>query len=343
MYVDTVFGIKWRDALAPLDVILILIIVVLSLTIYILYKYNLKLKEEALKANLLFQFKIKKYGLTGLQRRIINHIVELQKLKDMQQIFTRPDLFEASVGDILTYMKDVMENGDSLVNVCKDLIITYEKLYHYTQVRKPIDSISDISPGVLLYFYLDPSVVYVGKLLHNEDTKMTLQVFRSHSVLPEIAIGAGYNFYFWRAGDAEYIFNSEVILYELGQVTIKTPSEFTRGKEVRRPYIDVLLQCSLILTDPLYRSTEVEEPKPIPSTILKINEHEVVMRQPEKLDFRYNYTLIFEIDEFKVKTLVKVIADKTIVEGNVHYYTCKIEEISEAAKEVLHKYLRESY
>lgn len=343
MYVDTVFGIKWRDALAPLDVILILIIVVLSLTIYILYKYNLKVKEEALKANLLFQFKIKKYGLTGLQRRIINHIVELQKLKDMQIIFIRPDLFEASIGDILTYMKDVSEDKNSLVNVCKDLIITYEKLYHHTEVRKPIDRISDIGPGVLLYFYLDPSVVYVGKLLHNDDAKMNLQVFRSRSELPEIKVGETYNFYFWRAGDAEYIFNSEVILYELGQVTIKTPSEFTRGKEVRRPYVDVLLQCSLIVTDPLYHSATLEEPKSIPSTILKMNEHEVVMRQTEKLDFKYNYTINFEIDEFKVIAIVKVIADKTIVEGNVHYYTCKIEEISEAAKEILHKYLRESY
>lgn len=343
MYVDTVFGIKWRDALAPLDVILIVIIVVLALSLYILFKYSIKMKEEALKANLLFQFKIKKYGFTGLQRRIINHIVELQKLKDKQLIFSNPELFEASIGNILTYMKGVMEDGESLVNVCKDLIITYEKLYHYTQVRKPIDRISDISPGVLLYFYLDPSIVYVGKLVRNEETTMTLQVFRSHSILPEIEIGENYNFYFWRAGDAEYIFNSKVILYELRQVTIKTPSEFTRGKEVRRPYIDVLLQCSLVLTDPLYHTTGLGEPEPIASTILKMNEHEVVMRQTEKLDFKYSYTINFEIDEFKVKAIVNVIADKTIVEGNIHYYTCKIEEISEAAKEVLHKYLRDSY
>ena len=152
MYVDTIFGIKWRDAASSIEVIVILAVIILAIAAYSLYKYNLKLEKKIQQARLLFQFKIKQYGLTGLQIRIVNHIIEKRKLKDPQIIFDNPDLFEASIGEMLDYLKSCTEDGESLGNICKDLIITYEKLYHHKIARKPIEKISDIEEGVLLVF-----------------------------------------------------------------------------------------------------------------------------------------------------------------------------------------------
>ena len=341
MYVDTIFGIKWRDAASSTEITVAILVIVLAIIAYSLYKYNLKLKDRIIHARLLFQFKIKQFGLTGLQRRIVNHIIENRKLKNPQIIFKNPDLFEESIGEILVHLKSGAEDGESLVNICKDIIITYEKLYHHISARKPIEQISDIEGGVLLYFYLNPSVVYVGKLVEKGASKMTLRLFRNFKNLPEIEIDGIYDFFFWRSGDAEYIFKTKIISYNDDRVVIDMPSEFTRGKEVRRPYIDVLIACVFSLPEEL-KSVD-EHTETISGAILKLNEHELVIRLAQKLDYRIIYTLNFKIDEFKVNATIQLIADKTITEGETHYYTCKIIEISEAAKIVLHKLINDSF
>jgi hypothetical protein len=189
---------------------------------------------------------------------------------------------------------------------------------------------------------MDPSVVYIGKLIEKMDTQMTLMLFRDPKELPQIKTNSIYNFFFWRSGDAEYIFASTVLSYNEGHIIISMPSEFTRGNEVRRPYVDVIIPCTILLTDASYHSTELE-PEPISATILKLNEHEIVLRGEQKLDFRYTYRLDFEIDEFKVDRLVSIIAVKIITEGNVHYHTCKIMEFSDAARALLRKFIIERF
>lgn len=344
MYIDTIFGIKWRAAVSPLEVIIFFVVVFLIITAFSLYKYNLKLKNKIIQARLLFQFKIKQFGLTALQIRIVNHIIENQKLKNPQIIFRNPDLFEASIGEILVYLKSGAEDGESLVNIFKDLIITYEKLYHYAAARKPIEKISDIEEGVLLFFYLNPSVVYVGKLVEKGASQITLQLFRNIKNLPEIKTEGIYEFFLWRSGDAEYIFKAKVLLFDFdeGRIIIEMPSEFMRGKEVRRPYIDVFIASTLSIPEELKISDD-EQTEEIPCTILKLNEHELVFRLAQKLDYRINYILDFKINEFKVGISIQLIADKTITEGDIHYYTCKIMVISEAAKAVLHKFINDSF
>jgi hypothetical protein len=342
MYVDTVFGIKWRDAVSSTEIYMVILVIILAIAAYSLYKYNLKLNEKILHARLLFQFKIKQYGLTGLQRRIVNHIIETRKLKNPQIIFKNPDIFEESIGDILSYFKSGSEAGESFVNICKDIILTYEKLYHHAFARKPIEKIFDVEEGILLYFYLNPSAVYVGKLIEKNDSQMTLQLFRDIKYLPEIEIDAVYEFFLWRAGDAEYLFKAKAVSHENGRVVIEMPSEFTRGKEVRRPYIDVFIACTLSLPGELKTDVD-EETESITGTVIKLNEHELVIRLEQKLDYLIKYIVNFKIDEFKVSTSVQLIADKTISEGDTHYYTCKMIEISEAAKIVLHKLINDSF
>jgi hypothetical protein len=342
MYVDTVFGIKWRDAISSNEIYMIVLVFILVIIAYSLYKYNLKLNERLLHARLLFQFKIKQFGLTGLQRRIVNHIVETRKLKNPQDIFKNPVLFEECIGEILSYLKSGAEDGESLVSIFKNLIITYEKLYHHIIIRKPVEKISDIEDGVLLYFYLDKSVVYVGKLIEKSDSQMMLQLFRNIKQLPELEMDDIYEFFLWRSGDAEYIFKAKILSYSNDRIVINMPSEFTRGKEVRRPYIDVFIVCTLSPPGDLKPDND-EQTEPVPGTVIKLNEHELVIRLGVKLDYLIQYVVNFKIDEFKVSTSVQLIADKTISEGNTHYYTCKMTEISEAAKTVLHKLINDSF
>jgi len=341
MYVDTIFGIKWRDAISTTEISIALIVIFLIIVAYCLYKYNLKLNERILHARLLFQFKIKQFGLSGLQIRIVNHIIETRKLKNPQIIFRNPDMFEESIGDILMYFKKGSEDGESLVNICKDIIITYEKIYHHKVIRKPIEKILDIEHGILLYFYLNPSVVYVGKLVEKSNDRMALQLFRNIKYLPEIENDALFEFFFWRSGDAEYIFKAKMLSYDNGRVVIEIPAEFTRGKEVRRPYIDVFVECSLSLPDESKTDTE-EEKEPVPATIVKLNEYEFVIRLGQKLDYLINYLVNFKIEDFKVSTPIQLISDKTISEGDTHYYTCKIIEISDVAKRILHKIINDN-
>jgi hypothetical protein len=341
MYVDTIFGIKWRGTVAPAEIFYLLLVVIFAVFFYLLYKHSLKQKEIALQAKLLFEFKIKQFGLNGLQTRILNHIIDLLKLKNPRSILNNPDLFESAIGYLLIYSKAGSEDGSSLTDICKDLIITYEKLYHYAVIRKPIDKISDIDEGVLLYFFKDPSVVYIGKLVRNQGTEMKLKLFRNSREVPHIEINSNYNFYLWRSGDAEYIFSTIALSYDEGFFTIQTPDEFSRGKEVRRPYVDVIIPGTIVVSDELYHASE--EPEKMQITILKFNEHEIVLRMEQKLDYRYKYKLDFQMDEFKIDALVNVIADKTISEGNLHYHTCKIIEITEAAKTVMRKFMTDRF
>ncbi|MFH0974529.1 MAG: hypothetical protein V1874_01960 [Spirochaetota bacterium] len=341
MYVDTIFGIKWRDAVSTNEIIMFFVVIILIITAYSLYKYDLKIKSRLEQARLLFQFKIKHYGLTGLQIRIVNYIIKKLNLKNPQIIFTNPELFEDSIGDILDYMKTSMEDHESLINICKDLIITYEKLYHHMSVRKPVEKISDLEPGVLLFFYLDASAVYIGKLIEKTDSQMKLQLFREWKRMSRVETGKAYNFFLWRSGDAEYIFTSNVLLIEENFVSITMPSEFIRGKEVRRPYIEVFIPCTLILPDESVKAAD--EQKVIEGSILKLNENELVLRCSYKLNYNYVYALDFVIDEFNMNTFVSLIADKTITEGNIHYYTCKIVDVSEAAKLMLHKFINDRF
>ncbi len=342
MYVDTIFGIKWRDAISSTEVSIALIIIVLIITAYCLYKYNLRLNERILHARLLFQFKIKQFGLTGMQKRIVNHIVETRKLKDPQIIFKNPDMFEESMGDILSYFKSgTTEEGESFVNICKDIVITYEKLYHHSFAKKPIEKISDIEEGIMLYFYLNPSAVYVGKLIEKNDSKIILQLFRHTRHLQEIEIDSTYDFFLWRSGDAEYMFRAKLLSYDDSRVVIEMPAEFTRGKEVRRPYIDVFVECTLSIPEELKTGSD-EATGQIPATIVKLNENEFVIRLSQKLDYRIKYAVDFKIEDFKVNAPVQLMADKTISEGDIHYYTCKIIELSDAAKRVLHKLINDN-
>ena len=152
-----------------------------------------------------------------------------------------------------------------------------------------------------------------AKLIEKSDSNILLQLFRNIKNLPELKFGEIYEFYLWRSGDAEYIFKAKVVSYDNGRVIIDTPSEFTRGKEVRRPYIDVSIPCELYLPEEL--KVEGESYESITGIIHKLNEYEVVIRLAQKLDYRINYILNFKLDEFKVNTSIHLMSDKTITEG----------------------------
>jgi hypothetical protein len=336
LYTETIFGIKWRSAVASIEVIAIIIVLLLAAAMFFLYRYSQALKKRKIDEQLRFQVRIKQMGLTASQARIVNRVVAFRALEDPHLIFGSPEVFEQSIGELLNKLKDEIEDGESLARACQDVVIAYERLYHPAQVRRPVEKISDIEEGVMLYFYLRPAVVYVGKLELNGEKEMTLQLFRRLEDLPKLEVDQDYNFFLWRSGDAEYVFTSKLISFAGDAVIVAMPTGFTRGKEVRRPYVDVILPCTLTVSDPSYKGANSEA---VAATVLKLNENEAVLRHSAKLDYRFAYSLAFTLEDFKVSALVRVMADKTITEGNVHYQTCKFAEVSEAARAVLYKFV----
>jgi hypothetical protein len=338
MYKDTVFGIKWRDSIASDEVIGIVVVVALVIIVYFLYRYRITLKNRKREVRLQFLSKLKQRGLTGNQIRIVQLILARSRDTEYDSLFRSPALFETAIGDVLLGFHAGVTDGESIAEPCKDLIIAYEKLYHGAQVRKPVDKISDVEDGLLLYFYLQPSAPYMGRLMAKSDAGLQLKLFRSGTDLPPLEIGSTYSFFLWRSGDAEYVFEAPVLTAENDKITVAMPDELRRGKEVRRPFVDVMLPCTLeVAEEP--KEDGNGNPETIFASILKINDNEAVLRHAERLDYRRDYTLAFTLEDFKISTTVKVISDMTVKVGNAHMQTCKFIEISEAAKSVLHSYI----
>ena len=144
--------------------------------------------------------------------------------------------------------------------------------------------------------------------------------------------------YFYRPGDAEYTFNTNITNIKGQIIDVVIPDKFTRGKEVRHPNINVIIQCIIsYVTEPILNDEAVE----FNGTMFKLNIDEAILRLEKKLDYNIDYYLRFEIWNFKIKIISSVIADRTIKEENVFYYTFKFKEMSNPAMEVLHKYIME--
>lgn len=117
------------------------------------------------------------------------------------------------------------------------------------------------------------------------------------------------------------------------------PDTVVRGKEVRHPYIEVMLPCRLIPVKDGLPIAEQEKHKDVYGNIFKINENETVIRLNQSIDYKLNYIINFEISDFKMGITSKVIADKTIHEENTHYYTLKFMDISEAGARILKQFI----
>ena len=338
----TIFGVEWPIP-DIIGISLTLLFLLLILGFYLLFRYNQSLQSKKSQAQQLFLFKTRQLGLSNFQVRMLNGIVDTLRLADPMKIMEGPELFESAIGSFLTLLSEKHEKGESLAPICQDLIITYEKLYHPTAFRRPLERISDIEDRQLLYLTTRDETVFIGKLIKKEDSRFVLQVFRSPQRIVTIREGEPLTVFLWRAGDAEYTFNSKLLAVGPNTVEIEVPQEFDRGKEVRHPFVDVIIPCIITELIAAQEGQREEQRTPVEMNgiIYKLHADELIMRIPRKLDYNKTYVISFTLADFKMRITAIIIAERTIHEENVYYNTFRFIEISDAAKAILKKYISE--
>lgn len=339
---DTIFGIRWRIADYS-EILLAFIIIIIIIAFIVLLRYNQHLKNKKIQAEQLFLFKIKQLGLTNFQVKILDGLLHTLRLSDASVILDNPGLFESAIGSFLAYLKSRGEKEDSLASICRDLIITYEKLYNQSTFKTPLQMISEMEIGLLLFISTKNGISFIGKITQIEPGQLTLATFRSARDI-NIPEGTDANAFVWRAGDAEYSFKTSVLSVAVNSLCIRLPEEFNRGKEVRHPYIDTIIPCTIspaVAAHPEASKTPKTDNSSLSAVIHKIHQDELIVRTSRKLDYRQTYNIGFILSDFKMRITAIVIADRTIQEENVFYLTFRYTEISEAARSILKTYIQE--
>jgi hypothetical protein len=340
--IEVLFGPE--QSWPALDVTALIVVIILFLllaALLIALKYFYWQRDKLRKAYQLFLFKTKQLGLTNYQFKVLNGIVEMISLKDPNRILSERELFERSIGRFLSYLKETRQDNETLVGICRDIVITHEKIYHPTTYRKPLETMKEIEPGTLIYFVTADRESFIAVLNAAGDADMDVTIFRKEGLPPGL-LGKPVTVNLWRTGDADYSFSSGIISASGGSLSLKMPESFTRGKEVRHPYVDVMIPCSLETIGAAGSADEKPgDDEKLGGTVYKINENEAVVKLSRKIDYREDYVLSFVITDFNIRLTSKLMADKTISEQNAYFYTFKFIEATDIARKILNSYVVE--
>ncbi len=329
-------GATWTQP-ARLDLILSIIIVILVIFGIIIGRMIIAGNKLRSRNHQLFLYRCKLLDLTNYQFKTINGMAGILNLKDPNSILTRPALFESAIGAFLDFLKEKNLTNEEMTDICKDMVVTYEKIYHKSKFKTPLEKIADIETNILLCFIADDQSIYIARIVDRNDSQLTLQIVRKEHDLradPSSPIKV----YLWRSGDAEYVFDSHITEILNNTVRISIPQEFTRGKEAVQPYVEVMVPCVIATASERDESADYRE---IQGSIIRINEHEAHLRTTEMLNYDQIFFLNFTLGEFNFQVRGKIIGDKPINETSVHYANIKFIEMSPAGHMVLKKYISE--
>ncbi|MDA3900587.1 MAG: hypothetical protein PF637_08715 [Spirochaetes bacterium] len=335
MEIKTVWGVTWYEAgmrEITIMIIVLLIIAIVLLLIRTYFNHNKSLNHEY--QYILFQTKNR--GLTNFQYKIVRGMAEILKLKHPVQIIESKECFEKSIASFILFLtKNNKNDSNSLMKIFKSIVITYEKLFSETGYKRPMTSIDEISDGRLIYFYTDPEFVFIGKLFRIENSNMVLKLFRRPRELKLLKTNLSVTCYIWRAGDAEYTFQTTVTDIAKNMVILQKPSEIIRGKEVRLPFVNIIIPGTVII------SKSAEEEETLNVTVFKLAEHEIVLRLSEDRIKADNCIINFTLEDFSISTPATILTEKTISEQDAVYYTLKFTEVSKPAEKVIRNYIYE--
>ena len=326
----------WKPSGIEVFLIIVIVFVVPFAIAFSVMLYR-RLMSKRIHDNQLFLFRLKRLGMSNFQIKIINNLIGILRFSNPNLLLEKSDFFETAVGQFLSHADARAESVDSQAQMCRDITIIYDKLYYRKQFKKPLGGVQDIDEFQLLYFAAGAERVYLGKIVSRDGKHLYLKIFATPVEIREIAVGSNILINMFRVGDADYRFAARIAGQDGNTISISLPGSLERGEESRHPYIDVIIQASLTLSD----SVEGIEDEHINCTIYKINEYEAVLRTNQKLDFKKDYMLEFVENEFNFKILTKILTGKTIEEGASLYYTMKFGEMTEISSRVLKKYLRE--
>ncbi|MBN1499314.1 MAG: hypothetical protein JW982_04135 [Spirochaetes bacterium] len=338
MEIKTVWGVIFHTP-TGFQYSLIFLGIILILTLFILIKYNQSLKNKKSHEAQLLLFKAKQLGLTNFQYKVLKGITEIVNVNKPYEIINKPEQFEKSIASFLNFINTTElrdnEKHNSLLDISRDIVITYEKIYNHAEIRKPLIAFSDIVHDKLVYFITQQKDIFIGKLTHDSDSNLIINVINGKQKITAETLQSEIEVHLWRSGDAEYSFNTVIQKIEENFLYIPEPQDLIRKNAVRTPFVDVIIPCDIF-----FKAEKTDENnRKFQTTIFKLNENEFVIRTKNKLNFNISYEIEFLLNDFKIISNAIIIADRTISQENIFYYTFKFQNISEAAKAIILKYI----
>jgi hypothetical protein len=366
MDIVTVLGITWHKASAG-DLLLLVAILMVPISLILLLKVAQRLKDRRIHDEQLFLFKLKRLGLSNFQIKIINNLIEILGFSNPNQFLDNPEYFERAIGRFLTHARGSGQDEDSQNMICRDITTIYDKLYFKLRFKKPLKGLHDVDEEQLIYFSSGEGKVFLGKIISRNDKQFHLKIFGSPGDLSSVSEGKETAFHIFRLGDAAYEFVAPIKGRDGAALIVDLPGEIVRGEETRHPYIDVIIPAHISKIEAGAPGSDVAEEQgaaardtekvelteedgmmadavkqdKMPCTIYKINDFEAVLRLQEKIDFNFRYILEFMAMDFHFRIVSKIIATKTVEEGDMRYYTVKFDDMSDTAAVVLKKYIYE--
>lgn len=371
MDIITVFGVTWHKASLD-DILTLIAVLMIPVAILIIIKIYQNLKNRKIHEEQLFLFKLKRLGLSNFQTKIVDKLVEILGLSNPNRLLENPESFENAIGRFLTHARSTGENADSLGMMCRDITTIHDKLYYHMLARKPLRGFDDIGDDQLIYFSTAAGKVFLGKIISRDNKNFYLRIFGDPGHLGGIPDKKPVTFCIFRLGDAEYEFVSPVNGREGATLAVGIPYEVVKKEESRHPYIEVIIPALISREEkPLTAGQEKEIEELVkkeksgepavgegvgdkntageesiledksPCTIYKLNDYEAVVRLQEKLDYRHRYLLEFTAKDFNFRIPSRILATKTVEDGETIYYTVKFEDLSPGASNVLKKYVYE--
>jgi len=328
------FGVYWPSA-GRFEIAGVLLLLLAALGIYLVIRY-FKLKEQRrINNNQMFLFQVKRKGLSNFQIKLLNNMASYLRLANPTTIVTSSRLFENSLEGFCQSLPFKSEERENLEAMCRDLALMYEKLYVTTTNRKGLAGMNELENGQILFFSTESGQVCLGKVTGRSEGSVTVSLFGGVAGLTFPEEGLPVTLYIMRVNDAEYSARTTIRKAENRDVEIALTEDFTMDREYRHPYVNVIIPVTLMRN----RRNELEEEEELPGTIFRINEYECVVRMSHTLSFERTYGLLFEIMEYKFNVNTSIISSRTVDSEKVYYFTMKFENMSEAGRGILKRFI----
>ncbi len=326
------------------ELILLLFLLILIVVIVILYLRLRKADTDignVEKHRRMLINSIKKH-LTASQIKLIEEILNILKLENPEILFRDTFYFEQAID---RYLKSKYESGDigeSIDLLCRSIVETYEKIYHYSQLTTQLSSLTDLEINRLVFIISQDNRFFIGKIISSTRCfKVNIIGGTNHldSLYPYSEISC----YIWRAGDAHYNFKSSIEIIDGRQLEITIPETFKRFEDEHHPLIDVNLECSIFVQEKQPPENQIESSKRITGVIFKLNESELLLRSNEKLEFYKKYTVSFQLNEYNLVVDANIIRDRVLKDTLVHYYNFKTMKMSPETKNIIRKHIEKNH
>jgi len=333
--------IKWHTP-DHTDVIIALVLVLLMVIIYSLYRYFKKKERIRTQNHNLFLKQTKYKGLNDEQLKLLKKMIFYLQLENPMDILSNSKLIESNLTGFIEYLKGDVEDEDDLEETFRDFIFIFDRLFGAKQlkIRIPVDSMSEIEIGEVLYIKTEENEIYLGKNFAKKEDYFELHLFIPQSELKYLEDEINVSIHLIKPDDGEYLIHTVTmgIKPKFNLLLVKISDDFTKVREFRHPYIDVMIPAYITI----YSQDGKEEPANIECTIFKINEDECVLRINTALEYEREYPISFKLDEFEYNVYSRVISLKIIEKESIYYTTFKFMDMTEDGKKIIIKRISES-